>query len=114
MFGIICVIGMMILAKYMPKRNAFGDKMFNGMEGFKKLLEEGTKEEYQSILNTNEDYYYDILCYTYIFGDKELVSKRFKNYVKKECDWYKSYKKFDYTSFNKTCDVIFDVLRENN
>ena len=114
LFGIICVIGMMILAKYMPKRNAFGDKMFNGMEGFKKLLEEGTKEEYQSILNTNEDYYYDILCYTYIFGDKELVSKRFKNYVKKECDWYKSYKKFDYTSFNKTCDVIFDVLRENN
>ena len=114
LFGIVCVIGMMIFAKYMPKRNAYGDKLFHNMEGFKKLLEEGTKDEYQSILNTNEDYYYNILGYTYIFGNKELVSKRFKNLVKKECDWYKSYKKFDYTSFNKTCDVIYEVLRENN
>ena len=114
LFGIICVVGMLILAKYMPKRNTYGDKMYHGMEEFRKLLEEGTKDEYQSILITNEDYYYNIISYTYIFGDKELVSKRFKNLVKKECTWYKSYKEFDYNSFNKTCDVIYNVLKENN
>ena len=114
LLGVVCVIGMMILAKYMPKRNSFGDKLFHSMEGFKKLLEEGTKEEYQGILNTNENYYYNILSYLYVFGNKEYVCKRFKGLVKKECDWFKSYKKFDYNSFNKTCDVIFEVLRENN
>ena len=114
LFGIVCVVGMLILAKYMPKRNTYGDKMYHGMEEFRKLLEEGTKDEYQSILITNEDYYYNIISYTYIFGDKELVSKRFKNLVKKECTWYKSYKEFDYNSFNKTCDVIYNVLKENN
>ncbi len=114
LLGIVSVIGMMILAKYMPKRNVYGDKLFHNMEGFKKLLEEGTKEEYRSVLNTNDSYYYDVICYMYIFGDKDIVSKRFKNIVTKECEWFESYKKFDYTSFNKTCDVIFEVIRENN
>ena len=114
LFGIVCVIGMLILAKYMPKRNAYGDKLYHNMEGFRKLLEEGTKEEYLSVLNTNENYYYDILSYIYIFGDKDYVSKRFKNVVKKECEWFKSYKRFDFNGFNKTCDVIVEVLMENN
>ena len=114
LLGVVCVIGMMILAKYMPKRNVYGDKLFNKMEGFRKLLEEGTKEEYKGVINTNSDYYYDMISYYYIFGDKDIVSKRFKSIVDKECTWYKSYKKFDFNNFNKTCDVIFEVLRENN
>lgn len=114
LLGIVCVIGMMIFAKYMPKRNVYGDKLFSKMEGFRKLLEEGTKEELENVLKTNSNYYYDMLAYMYILGNKDNVCKRFKNLVDKKCEWYESYKKYDYNNFNKSCDVIMDVVRENN
>jgi len=50
----------------------------------------------------------------YILGNKDNVCKRFKNLVDKKCEWYESYKKYDYNNFNKSCDVIMDVMRENN
>lgn len=114
LLGVVCVIGMMIFAKYMPKRNVYGDKLFGKMEGFRKLLEEGTKEELENVLKTNSNYYYDMLVYMYILGNKDNVCKRFKNLVDKKCEWYESYKKYDYNNFNKSCDVIMDVVRENN
>ena len=114
LLGIVCVVGMMIFAKYMPKRNVYGDKLFGKMEGFRKLLEEGTKEELENVLKTNSNYYYDMLVYMYILGNKDNVCKRFKNLVDKKCEWYESYKKYDYNNFNKSCDVIMDVVRENN
>ena len=62
----------------------------------------------------NPNYYYDMLVYMYILGNKDNVCKRFKNLVDKKCEWYESYKKYDYNNFNKSCDVIMDVVRENN
>ena len=112
--GIVCVIVMMIIAKYMPKRNIYGDNMYNKMEGFRKLLEEGEKEEYINVLNTNNNYYYDIIAYTYILKNRSIVCKRFKKYIDKGCEWFKTYKEFIFESFNKVCDGIYEVLRENN
>ena len=112
--GVICIIVMLLLAKYMPKRTIYGSKLYSKLEGFKDLLDNGNSKDYNSILDYNEDYYYDILSYTYLFNNREETIKKFNKVIKKECDWYEGINEYSFVKFNKLCDVIVDILRENN
>ena len=112
--GIICIIIMLVLAKYMPKRTIYGAKLYAKVEGLRLLLEEGTSKDYNNILELNENYFYDIIPYTYLFDNRMDYINKVNKYVKKPCDWFDTYEEFKYLRFNKVCDVLIDILRENN
>ena len=112
--GVVCVGLMIILAKYMPKRTIYGSKQYAKIEGLKKLLNEGNTKDYDNIIEYNENYFYDIIPYTYLFDNREYYINKIAKYVNKTCDWFDTYEDFKYVRFNKVCDVLVDILRENN
>ncbi len=112
--GVVCIIIMLVLAKYMPKRTIYGSKLYAKIEGLKLLLEEGNSKDFNNILELNENYFYDIIPYTYLFVNRDVYINKIGKYVNKPCDWFDTYEEFKYNRFNKVCDVLIDILRENN
>ena len=111
--GIICIVVMNVLCKYMPRRTIYGTKLYCKLEGFKQVIENSSSKELKDIMAINDNYYYDILAYTYIFDNRNKVVDKFK-IVENKCEWFDSYEEFKIGKFNKLCDVLIDILRENN
>ena len=110
--GIVSVIIMMILAKYMPKRTIYGSKLMGKMEGFKEFLDTAKDDEITRVLEVNPSYYYDIMEYLYFYNIKDSVSKKFKK--SDRCEWFDSYKEYKYNKFNDICDIVYQILKEKN
>ena len=64
-FGLVCIVGILICRYYMPKRTAYGAEMYAKVNGFRRFLETAEKDQIEMIGNENPHYYYDILPYMY-------------------------------------------------
>lgn len=110
--GFISVLIMLILAKYMPKRTIYGSKLYSKMEGYKLFITTCKTEEVNEVLETNPDYYYENIEYYYFYRVKDIVAKKFKN--SEPCKWFETNKKNTFSRFNHICDVVLDIVEENN
>jgi hypothetical protein len=66
----------------------------------------------KNLLEANPDYYYDYLEYYYFYNIKDMVSKKFKNSGK--CKYFEAYKNNNFSRFNHICDIVLDIVEENN
>ena len=86
--GIICVIGMLLCMKYMPKRTPYGNQILGQIKGFKNFLETAEKEKLEELVYKNPTYFYHILPYTYVLGVSDKWIKKFENITLRAPDWY--------------------------
>lgn len=99
--GLLCISGMILVIKYLPKRTKYGNEMLGKLEGFKNFLETVEKEKLESLVMENPNYFYDILPYTYVLGVSDKWIKKFESISLQAPSWYDSSNSFDISSFNR-------------
>ncbi len=85
---IICLIGMLICLKYIPKRTDYGIEMLGKIRGFRRFLITAEKEKLESMVSANPSYFYDILPFAYVLGVSDKWIKQFEEISVVEPDWY--------------------------
>lgn len=99
-FGILCLAGMIVCFKLMPKRTPYGNEMLGKIKGFKNFLETAEKDKLESMVMQNPTYFYDILPYTYVLGVSDKWISKFETLAMRAPDWYEGYSTFNVTTFN--------------
>ena len=98
-FGIICIIGMGICLKYLPKRTPYGNEILGRIKGFKNFLETAEKSKLESLVLQDPSYFYHILPYTYVLGVSDKWIKKFETIALESPEWYGSNTAFTVSSF---------------
>ena len=99
--GLVCVLGMVICLKYLPKRTQYGNEILGKLRGFKNFLETAEKDKLESLVMQNPNYFYDILPYTYVLDVSDTWIKKFETISLQAPSWYDSPDTFNTTSFEK-------------
>ena len=103
-FGIICIIIMILFLKILPKRTTYGTEMLGKIRGFKRFLETAEKEKLEQLVMENPTYFYDILPYTYVLGISDKWIKKFESIALEAPSWYYGYDAFDMMMFSSFID----------
>lgn len=106
-FGIICIIGMILLFKVMPKRTKYGNEILGKIKGFKRFLETAEKQKLEAMVMENPTYFYDILPFTYVLDVSDKWIKKFETISLQAPNWYDGYSSFSTTSF---CSFINSTM----
>lgn len=112
--GVICTILMLILYKYMPKRTMTGTKVLGQIEGFQLFLEESTEEELKRVLEVDNQYFYYVLPYTYVFKNTTKMKDKFKKIITEKPIWYESSKEFNLVRFCNAMNKLVEYLNSEN
>jgi uncharacterized membrane protein YgcG len=117
MVGLLCIIGMVICVKYLPKRTPYGNEMLGKIRGFKNFLETVEKDKLESMVLQNPTYFYDILPYTYVLDVSDKWIKKFESISMQAPNWYDSPNTFDVVTFgsfmNNTMTSAQSVMSSN-
>lgn len=97
--GVVCVFGMMICLKYLPKRTKYGNEILGKIEGFKNYLETAEKEKLEAMVMQDPTYFYNILPYTYVLGVSDKWIKKFETISLQAPSWYDSPNAFNAATF---------------
>ena len=97
--GLLCLVGMTVCLKLMPKRTQYGNEILGKLRGFKNFLETVEKDKLEAMVIDNPSYFYDILPYTYVLGVSDKWIKKFESISVQSPDWYDSTTTFDVASF---------------
>ena len=97
--GILCLIGMIICFKIMPKRTPYGNEILGKIKGFKNFLETAEKDRLESMVLSNPTYFYDILPFTYVLGVSDKWIKKFETINVEAPTWYDSHTVFSVATF---------------
>ena len=97
--GILCLIGMIICFKIMPKRTPYGNEILGKIRGFKNFLETAEKDKLESMVLSNPTYFYDILPFTYVLGVSDKWIKKFETINMQAPSWYDSHTAFSVATF---------------
>ena len=68
-----------IFAILMKRKNDYGEQVKSKIEGFKKYIETSQKDKIDSIMQSNNNYFFDILPYAYILDVSTDWAKKFEN-----------------------------------
>ena len=97
--GLACVLGMIIILKYLPKRTQYGKEMLGKLRGFKNFLETAEKDKLEAMVMEDPTYFYNILPYTYVLGVSDTWIKKFETISLQAPSWYDSPNAFDMVTF---------------
>lgn len=97
--GVICVLGMVICLKYLPKRTPYGNEMLGKLKGFRNFLETAEKDKLETMVMQDPTYFYNILPYTYVLGVSDKWIKKFESISLQAPSWYDSPNAFNMVAF---------------
>ncbi len=97
--GVVCVLGMVVCLKYLPKRTQYGNAMLGKLRGFKNFLETAEKEKLEAMVMQDPTYFFNILPYTYVLGVSDTWIKKFETISLQAPSWYDSSNAFDMITF---------------
>ena len=97
--GLICIVILAIIKKYMDKRTTHGNEILGRIRGFKRFLETAEKEELEKMLYQNPNYFFDMLPYAYSLDVLSKWISRFETINIKAPNWYESNNSFSINSF---------------
>ena len=112
--GLICVAGMVICIKYLPKRTPYGNKILGKIKGFKSYLETTEKEKLEAMVLENPTYFYDILPYTYVLDVSDKWIKNFESIALNKPEWYDSDSTFDVSSIETFMSSTINLFCADN
>ncbi len=113
---VICCIVIAIFTKLMPKRTKFGIEMLGKIRGFKNFLEVARKEELETLVEKNSEYFYDILPYTYALGVSDKWIEKFETIAIKPATWCEGTSMtngFDMKGFSKFMDNTMSAAQSS-
>ena len=115
--GLVCILGMFILLKMLPRRTKYGTEILGKIKGFKRFLETVEKDKLESLVEKNPTYFYDILPYTYVLGISDKWMKKFEFITIQAPTWYDSIDDFNFISFssfiNSTMSSADNLMSSN-
>ncbi len=111
--GIICVFGMLISLKYLPRRTPYGNEVLGKLKGFKTFLETAEKERLEAMVKDNPTYFYDILPFTYVLGVSKTWIKKFEAINIEAPTWYYGSDTFDIIMFNRFMNNTMKVASKS-
>ena len=97
--GVLCLIGMILCFKFMPKRTPYGNEILGKIRGFKNFLETAEKDKLEAMVNSNPTYFYDILPFTYVLGVSDKWIKKFETINMQAPSWYDGHDAFSVVAF---------------
>lgn len=97
--GLVCILGMVICLKYLPKRTAYGNELLGKLRGFRNFLETAEKDKLETMVMQDPTYFYNILPYTYVLGVSDKWIKKFESISLQAPSWYDSHNAFDMMTF---------------
>ena len=97
--GLVCVLGMVICLKYLPKRTPYGNEILGKLKGFRNFLETAEKDKLETMVIQDPTYFYNILPYTYVLGVSDKWIKKFESISLQAPSWYDSPNTFDMMTF---------------
>ena len=98
--GLICIIGMTICLKFLPKRTKYGTEILGKLQGFKNFLETAEKDKLEELVEEHPTYFYDILPYTYVLDVSDKWIKKFETISIMAPTWYDGISNFDIVTFS--------------
>lgn len=108
--GLICIAALIIFFNKMkPKRTEFGKQILGKLSGFKRFLEFAEKDQLESLVMKEPEYFYNILPYTYALGVSDKWISRFESIVLEQPSWYNSNGGFDFNTFSKSMTTISSI-----
>ena len=99
--GMICIVLMLLLNKYMTKRTPLGNELLGKIKGFKRSLETAEKYQLEQLAKQTPDYFQQILPFTYALGITNVWIKKFNNIAIQQPDWYSGTAGFNHASFSR-------------
>ncbi len=112
--GAFSIFGMVICFIAMPKRSKMGSQIYGQIMGFKRFLETVKKEQIESLVMQNPNYFYDILPYTYVLGISDKWIKKFETIALRAPDWYDGYDSFDTIRFGAFMNTTMSSARSSS
>ena len=97
--GILCIIVLYIFRKIILKRTPFGLEILGKIKGFKRFLETAEKDQLESMVEKEPEYFYNILPYTYALDVSDKWVEQFENIAVESPSWYYSNTAFSVHSF---------------
>lgn len=97
--GLICVFGMIICIRYLPKRTPYGNEILGKLKGFRNFLETAEKDRLEAMVMQDPTYFYNILPYTYVLGVSDKWIKKFETIALQAPSWYDSSTGFSVATF---------------
>ena len=97
--GILCIIVLYIFRKIILKRTPFGLEILGKIKGFKRFLETAEKDQLESMVEKEPEYFYNILPYTYALDVSDKWVEQFENIAVEPPSWYYSNTAFSVHSF---------------
>lgn len=97
--GLICILGMVLFMKAMPKRTPYGNEMLGKVKGFKNFLETAEKGRLETLVMDDPEYFYNILPYTYVLDVSDKWIKKFETISLQAPNWYSSSSDFNAATF---------------
>ena len=86
----------------MGRKTEYGEEIYAKILGFKDFLEKAEKENLESLVEKDPNYFYNILPYTYVLGISKKWVKKFENIPMPDVDMgnfnYNSIDSFNYIS----------------
>ena len=98
--GVICILGMLLCLKLLPKRTKYGNEILGKIRGFKNFLETVEKDKLEALVEEHPTYFYDILPYTYVLGISDKWIKKFESISIVAPTWYAGNGDFNLNSFS--------------
>lgn len=102
--GLICILGMLLCLKLLPKRTKYGNEILGKIRGFKNFLETVEKDKLEALVEEHPTYFYDILPYTYVLGISDKWIKKFESISIVAPTWYVGNGDFNLNSFSSFID----------
>lgn len=103
----------LFLYKYMPKRTLYGSREYSKIEGFKLFVNDMSKKELDPIIELNENYLYDILPYSYMFGLSDRVLKYLREYKVSKPTWFILKDNFTIKKLDNSIQKLKECLEYN-
>lgn len=88
--GIVCVVGMILCIKYMPKRTPLGTELYGKIKGYKKYLEQSNTRDVEQMMSYNATYSHDAIAYAYVLGVYKMLFKKYEILGLNSPGWYES------------------------
>lgn len=111
--GLLSSMAILILYKYMPRRTIYATRQMGKVEGLKKFINTCTEEELRRVLETNTNYYYDLLSYSYIIGINNKLTSKIKKMNIKEPIWYEIDGEFTIQKLNNSIGRLISTMTSN-
>ena len=80
-------------------------RLFGDLLGFKKFIETAEKQQLESLVYSDPQYFYNILPYAYLFGVSNKWIKKFESIISENPSWYTG-KRFNSISFSHLIGTI--------